>query len=589
MKKLSIYYLLLTACMLVHAQSLSVESFKLLETDLTANTAGTMKKDQNGDVAALIRVVTSESGFSFENGMLGIVATEQKTGEIWLYVPFGTSKLTIAHQQLGVLREWNIPVPIEKGRTYELRLVSGVVRTVVEDRVNAQFVTLTVEPKTASVRIDDNLYQLDSEGSLSQLLSYGSHSYHVEAAGYIPEDGVVQVGSEKQKISVVLQSSKGTVTIECPMAEAAIYLNNELVGHGTWTGQLAPAMYQVETRLEGHRTRMTSFTLETRETKSVSAPAPQPIYGTLSITSTPAEATVLLDGREIGETPLLQGNVLIGEHELEFVRKDYRPYKTTVTVEESQMKSVNATLSDVLQAVISTEPAGASLSIDGKALGITPYRMEMSSGDYDIRLSKPGCETFHKTVHIDAAHPEVSIELQKRLLVRNQFYLNFSYGLIGAKSMDFCAGIYRNDLNVEFVYSSPKTDDVTIFWVTDPSLNSALTKYEEYRYQYKSKMSALAGYGIRLTNKLRITPQAGISNSVIWSVESIEQETNVLCGVAALKFEYSLFTHLAVTARPSFMIPLKMGPIAEQLDKYTPLVKDWCSGFAAGLGVELYF
>ena len=36
------------------AQNISVASFKLLDSDLTANTTGTMERDQNGEVAALI-------------------------------------------------------------------------------------------------------------------------------------------------------------------------------------------------------------------------------------------------------------------------------------------------------------------------------------------------------------------------------------------------------------------------------------------------------------------------------------------------------------------------------------------------------
>ena len=40
------------------AQNISVKSFRLLETDLTANTAGTMKRDQNNEVSALIKVVS---------------------------------------------------------------------------------------------------------------------------------------------------------------------------------------------------------------------------------------------------------------------------------------------------------------------------------------------------------------------------------------------------------------------------------------------------------------------------------------------------------------------------------------------------
>ena len=66
---------MVAAWMGVAAQSLSVTDFKPLPNDLTANMAGTQVKDQNGEVAALIKVVTTQTGFTFEGGMAGIVKT----------------------------------------------------------------------------------------------------------------------------------------------------------------------------------------------------------------------------------------------------------------------------------------------------------------------------------------------------------------------------------------------------------------------------------------------------------------------------------------------------------------------------------
>ena len=64
------------------AQNISVASFRLLDKDMAAITSGTQKYDQNGDAAALIRVVTTETGFVFETGSAGIVEVEEKVGEI---------------------------------------------------------------------------------------------------------------------------------------------------------------------------------------------------------------------------------------------------------------------------------------------------------------------------------------------------------------------------------------------------------------------------------------------------------------------------------------------------------------------------
>jgi hypothetical protein len=122
--------ILITGILPVMADGISVISFKLLDTDLTANTRGTQKLDQNGEKAALIKIVTPERGFLFNGGSLGIVGTEEKAGEIWLYVPPRAQKITITHEVFGVLRDYFYPVSVQGGRTYEMLLDIGTGRYV---------------------------------------------------------------------------------------------------------------------------------------------------------------------------------------------------------------------------------------------------------------------------------------------------------------------------------------------------------------------------------------------------------------------------------------------------------------------------
>ena len=94
MKTRHIFILLLAlfAALSAKAQNnIAVASFRLLDTDLTANLQGTSRIDQNGHTCALIKVVTTQTGFTFDVGIMGITDTEQKAGEIWVWVPFGVS------------------------------------------------------------------------------------------------------------------------------------------------------------------------------------------------------------------------------------------------------------------------------------------------------------------------------------------------------------------------------------------------------------------------------------------------------------------------------------------------------------------
>ena len=126
------------------AQGMKVVDFKLLETDLTANTRGTSKLDQNGETAALIKIQTPEKGFTFDGGSLGIVATEQHAGELWLYVPRRAQKLIVQHPAFGVMRDYFYPGPINGGRTYEMLIDIGTGR----------YATLTSQVAGSEIYID---------------------------------------------------------------------------------------------------------------------------------------------------------------------------------------------------------------------------------------------------------------------------------------------------------------------------------------------------------------------------------------------------------------------------------------------------
>jgi len=102
----------------------SIKSFGLLEDDPTANTRGTAKYDQNGEVAALIKIKTTLKDFRFDGGSLGIVELEKKDGELWLYLPRRADKLKITHPSLGTLY-YSYPLSIVGGRTYEMILDVG--------------------------------------------------------------------------------------------------------------------------------------------------------------------------------------------------------------------------------------------------------------------------------------------------------------------------------------------------------------------------------------------------------------------------------------------------------------------------------
>lgn len=120
MKRLiTVLYICLLVVVAIQAQDFRINRFKENMMDLTAAQASV--KDKNGDICALIKFSAKDDQFDFEPN-LGIMKTEKKVGEVWIYVPHHTKLITIRHPFLGVLRNYKIPVDIEQKVVYEADL-----------------------------------------------------------------------------------------------------------------------------------------------------------------------------------------------------------------------------------------------------------------------------------------------------------------------------------------------------------------------------------------------------------------------------------------------------------------------------------
>ena len=97
----------------LEAQTISVTNFYQEGSDLTPKQNPV--EDQNGSRCALIRVQTTQKGFTFDVGSLGITKIEDDhDSEIWLWVPYGVRHISIRHEYLGSLPKYEFPIRIQK-------------------------------------------------------------------------------------------------------------------------------------------------------------------------------------------------------------------------------------------------------------------------------------------------------------------------------------------------------------------------------------------------------------------------------------------------------------------------------------------
>lgn len=316
------------------AQDMKVIDFKLLENDLTANTHGTSKEDQNGETAALIKIVTPERGFTFDGGTLGIVATEEHDGEIWLYVPRRANKLIVHHKDYGVLRDFNYPIPIVGGRTYEMFIDLGIGR----------YVTITSQIANSTIYIDG--VDCGPGPIKNRYLNYGRHTVKAVKDRYEGEQTFLITTSDERSIQLVnieqrdMSDHYADVIVNVDN-KADIYFNGKLVGNGTWKTQLREGNHTVETRKADCEPSQTTFTVVAQKENTIKVNAPTPYTGWLSIYTRPGNVKTTYNGDHFIDLSEIV-SVPIGTYQMEFSRKGY------VTQNHEYIVKHNETVTDTV-------------------------------------------------------------------------------------------------------------------------------------------------------------------------------------------------------------------------------------------------
>ena len=306
----------LTVAMQAMAQGMKVVEFKLLENDLTANTRGTEKMDQNGERAALIKIQTPERGFTFDGGSLGIVATEEHAGEIWLYVPRRAQKLIVQHPAFGVMRDFYYPIPVSGGRTYEMLIDIGTGR----------YTNITSQVAGSAIYVDGE--NLGVGPIYNKYLNFGKHKVEAKKDRYEGEIDVwvtTEDDTKQNKMVNVEQRDMSdhfgdvTVTVE---NKADIFFEGKNVGNGIWQTQLREGTYVVETQKADCDPEKTSFTVVAQQQNRVQAAPPTMHTGRLGLYTKPRDVTATYNGDN--PIDLTEVNTLpVGTYQISLSRKGY--------------------------------------------------------------------------------------------------------------------------------------------------------------------------------------------------------------------------------------------------------------------------
>jgi formylglycine-generating enzyme required for sulfatase activity len=167
---------------------------------------------------------------------------------------------------------------------------------------------------------------------------------------------------------------------------------------------LRPGTYTVEASLTGYRSLAATLEVDAG-TPSVVAFTLEPLGGLLSITSSPVEgAEIVIDGSPHGVTPAVDIELGAGEHGVEVTAPLHLPYTTTVFFEPGDPpRELEVDLvPNWAPFEIATAPAGATVTLDGLAIGSTPLEHRVEAGNRSLEVRRQGFKRFSRRIQITA-------------------------------------------------------------------------------------------------------------------------------------------------------------------------------------------
>ncbi len=390
MKKILLTLLLFVSYSPLQAQDIEVKKFEPLEKDQTAVTSP--RKDINGTACGLVKVALKELGAEFEGNVMGDV---QYTGSEYLvYLPNGTKRLGIKHPDYlpttVVFANYGTK-KISSSTTYELKVKTNKKKAKVDNSKKGMAV-FNIKPSNAMLLIDGQIAD-GSGGAYTLSLPYGTHYYTVKLKDFSINNQVVQIDKNAKNINVDLTEFFAKVAVSCDMDDVSVFIDDELMGNGSWVGGLIPGRHVFEVKKEGFHTQSKTIEVEEGAELSLRFENLKSLTGGIKVDYKPFGSEIYLDGVQIGVTPIERNNISVGEHQLTIKKKSGGEKIITIKVFEDR--------EFFAKVAVSCDMDDVSVFIDDELMGNGSWVGGLIPGRHVFEVKKEGFHTQSKTIEVE--------------------------------------------------------------------------------------------------------------------------------------------------------------------------------------------
>lgn len=208
----------------VYSQELTIKSFKVITSDLSAQTQP--RKDLNDKNCAFVKV-QFVGGISEIEGNV-ITPLIKHGNETWVYMPQGSRQMKVLTQSFLPVMVTFVDYGIEKlesNRTYVLILTKPM--SIIEQKKQALIIKYS--PSSATVLVDNKMVR-GTNGVAKVVLPVGQHSYIVASDGYESEEGTVKLkAAAPSNLQITLSKETNTISTSTNDVATQHIVRNQIV------------------------------------------------------------------------------------------------------------------------------------------------------------------------------------------------------------------------------------------------------------------------------------------------------------------------------------------------------------------------
>lgn len=422
-------------------------------------------------------------------------------------------------------------------------------------------------------------------------VSAGKHTISIQRDFYENLEKAINIQSGQNTCLTAELRRNAKVLKIATQEDAEIWIDGKVVAIGSYSDLISFGEHTFESRLQGCRGHKEQITINAHSAESITLPAPQPIVGSIKITSN-IPASVEIDGHHRGTTPIyIDSDITAGTHLVKISANNHRTIERVVEISEGICTELNEELSELVSVDFKSKPSASLLSINGEIVGTTPHPIQLETGEYDIEVFAKNYVPTRKTIKVTSKEKNFEFKLKRQFLKPSGFYISGEYQLLALEGIKGSLGGFIKNVNLEANVIYVLKESETIYW------NSPNEMTEPSGYTYKPLyVGGRLGYGFIVGTRLRITPQVGagivmLKGTKVSDGVSDPKTTDGYCipGLVGARIDFAIVPSVAICVMPNYSFSIMESKLYSQLSPASKTIKGYANGVSASAGLCFFF